>query len=109
MQAHGFGSITAIISSGDQIVARQPLETRLRVTSRGAKTKTVNATRTGPSLDPARSLEDLIIQGVLRLLFHTLQLLIRTMPRSRASGHGTWYHWKLCAFDDDTGAYNLST
>ena len=88
-EAHGFGSITAIISSGDQIVARQTLETRLRVTSRGAKPKTVNATRTGPSLDSARSLDDLILQGVLRLLFYTLQLLIRIMQRPCGSSPGT--------------------
>ena len=75
------GSITAIISGGDQIVARQTLETHLRVTSRGAKTKNVNVTRTGSSLDSARSSEDLIIPGVLPLLFHTFRLLIRTMHR----------------------------
>jgi hypothetical protein len=78
-------SITAIISSGDQIVARRTLETHLRVTSRGGKPRNVNITRTGSSLDSARSLEDLIIPGVLCLLFHTLRLLIRIMHRSCGS------------------------
>jgi len=76
------GSITAIISSGDQIVAWQTLETHLRVTSRGAKTKDVNAARTGSSFDSTRPLQVLIIPGVWPLLFNTLQLLIRTMHRS---------------------------
>ena len=82
------GSITAIISSGDQIVARQPLETRLRVTSRGAKTNNFNATRASSRLDFAKSSEAPIIQGVLRLLFHPLRLLIRIMKRPRGSGPG---------------------
>jgi len=55
--------MTAIIPSGDEIVARQTLETRLRVTSRGAKPKIFNAARTGSSLESARSSEDLIILG----------------------------------------------
>ena len=102
------GSITAIISSGDQIVARQPLETRLRITSRGAKARNVNATSTGSSSGSARSSEDLIIQGVLHLPFHTFRLLIRAMHRSYGSGPGVWYYLQPRSFDECTRAYSLS-
>jgi hypothetical protein len=64
------GSISAIFSSGDQIVYRKTLETRLRVTSRGAKTRNVKATGTGAILDSARSSEGPVLQGVFRLPLH---------------------------------------
>jgi len=50
--------ITAVISNGDQVIARHTLEALLRVTSRGTKTKPVKSAGAGTILDSARPPED---------------------------------------------------
>jgi hypothetical protein len=71
------GSINAIISNNDQIIAQNMLDTCLRVTSRGGKTKKVNARRACTILDSASPPEDQF-QGLYPVLLYTLRLLTLT-------------------------------